>query len=1060
MSFLNKETASTTAELFKDALINNTFNERCISDSLKMEIENSYSYLYRLQRNMIRYERFHFQTKTRDLRMSKSQKDDLLKELDELLGSSLSEEEKESVLQQRQELIRVDYGDYYLDDRYRASMMIDFDLINNPNRQDYKMSKYDGQEISMDDIITHPDIFASLPIIMVDNLVYYDCKFKLNHGTTIIIFPFGESFIYEKDFKQKFHDTCIMTVDNIWAVKTHVTKNNFGFYSTLKNQLPVRFPYYDRPIGSSDGIFFSFIKYGDKVAYEPFVETKYIPTTMYGSPYFEYDFPDSLKEDMNQYQEYDIYTVLFPHLKKHCFYTGSYEISPYDLMVVERGENTPYAMPIPENSFLVMALDGDRQYPMYGATVELHYPNIYNIKYDHIARDSSEKFIVYYFYEEAQSLKYTRMHDFYYRFLSYLGENMSLEELMNHMYHNEFDQITHYDWIQDSDRFKVLQKFIFDYRVDQQLYSINDFITRETWTEYPISYQVKKMKSFIHNDFNVLRNYARHNHMHETMFHLYANSINIPTRFRSSTSLENCNSTPFFSAFYICDEDNIPENALKVISYDEEFIPFQTIYENDFNAFAEKPKVGQFVTLDDYQPQYVFMMRPRVQDTPRQFRIFIDGLYEGDYLTFVHNDSQYIYLPINKINENSYILLEELFECKQVIKHTFKQDEKFKLNIIGNEYAVPTAQDVFILDQDGYEVPYDMYKITPYLKGSAYTMHLEDGTEARTHASVLTMEIEMVGQGFLNQECSIYIGKKFERYHKLLDRISFPRITLHGVYCNRQLSHLQIWKNGRLLPENLYKQENIRQFGIYRIQILTQFNKGDILDFDFSPYTHELKGVIDGLGPGGVLDLKNYINKPVSIDYYDFYINGRRLGLPNVYQVGRTGVTFTNLKSTYHLEIYERERDEEYFGFEDGDEKYFYDELDFIDEPFLRKEDREHIIKEIIDNQKDPRTTIEPNENFEEHIVIDNLPHLEESAKIFYYEEFLPLGIMYPDVVQFDKAYFKYEYPELASMYLVNQEQTPDLENGDVIMVQPDFNIEKEMANMIVMLYGENEIND
>ena len=162
MSFLNKETASTTAELFKDALINNTFNKRCISDSLKMEIENSYSYLYRLQRNMIRYERFHFQTKPRDLRMSKSQKNDLLKELDELLESSLSEEEKESVLQQRQELIRVDYGDYYLDDRYRASMMIDFDLINNPNRQDYKMSKYDGQEISMDDIIAHPDIFGVL----------------------------------------------------------------------------------------------------------------------------------------------------------------------------------------------------------------------------------------------------------------------------------------------------------------------------------------------------------------------------------------------------------------------------------------------------------------------------------------------------------------------------------------------------------------------------------------------------------------------------------------------------------------------------------------------------------------------------------------------------------------------------------------------------------------------------------------------------------------------------------------------------------------------------------
>ena len=271
---------------------------------------------------------------------------------------------------------------------------------------------------------------------------------------------------------------------------------------------------------------------------------------------------------------------------------------------------------------------------------------------------------------------------------------------------------------------------------------------------------------------------------------------------------------------------------------------------------------------------------------------------------------------------------------------------------------------------------------------------------------------------------------------------------------------MQIWKNGRLVPENLYKQENFRQFGIYRIQMLEECKPGDVIDFEFSPYTHKQVGLVDGLGEGGVLNLANYFDKPASIDYYDFYINGKRLGLPNVYQVGRTGVTFTNLKSTFHLALFERERDEEYFGFEHGDEIYFYDELDFINEPFLRKEDRELAIKEIIDNQKDPRTVIEPNTDDEDHITIENLPSLEESSKIFYYEELLPLGLLYPDVVQFDKAYFKFEYSDLASMYLTDYEQVPDLENGEVIMLQPDFNIEAPMENTIVMLFGENEIND
>ena len=100
------------------------------------------------------------------------------------------------------------------------------------------------------------------------------------------------------------------------------------------------------------------------------------------------------------------------------------------------------------------------------------------------------------------------------------------------------------------------------------------------------------------------------------------------------------------------------------------------------------------------------------------------------------------------------------------------------------------------------------------------------------------------------------------------------------------------------------------------------------------------------------------------------------------------------------------------------------------------------------------------NTDDEEHIVIDNYSDLEEAARIWYYEELLPLGLANPDLVQSDKAYFKYEFPELAEMYLTDYDQIPDLDNGEVIMMQPDFNIDAEMENTIVMLLGENEIND
>ena len=131
-----------------------------------------------------------------------------------------------------------------------------------------------------------------------------------------------------------------------------------------------------------------------------------------------------------------------------------------------------------------------------------------------------------------------------------------------------------------------------------------------------------------------------------------------------------------------------------------------------------------------------------------------------------------------------------------------------------------------------------------------------------------------------------------------------------------------------------------------------------------------------------------------------------------------------------------------------------------IEEPFLREEDKFQIIKDIIDNQKDENVVIGENTDDEEHIVIDNYSDLEEAARIWYYEELLPLGLANPDLVQSDKAYFKYEFPELAEMYLTDYDQIPDLDNGEVIMMQPDFNIDAEMEDTIVMLLGENEIND
>lgn len=1088
MSFLNKETPGDLQELFKDALINNTFSQQHIHESLRMEIENSYSYLYRLQRNMIRYENFHYQTRRFLLTTSRNEILDRVAEINERLEEIALEEsteeleaEKKSLLEERSDLVRVEPGDFYLDSRYRPCITIPFDFIYGSRREGYRVpykTELYGAELTFEDVVNYKNPFAYLPLVMVDNKFYFDVKFVVENGSTTLIFSsFNESNIYDKDGYQILHDVCIMFIDNIFVNYCNMQSVSLPYYSEDCNWIPKFNGYLDKqipPTADGDGMFVAFVKTDSMNYYYPIFDGIEL---VFENNYWRIPFPQWMLDMIMASTSFDIYLIYWNHLKRYEPYMGG-DLEDWDhVVVLEREENTPYAMPIPEVNILLTRIIDECPYPIYNIEKTLHYPNIYTFR-DNKRAPTEGPFRIYYMYKEADSLKYTPMHDFYYRYLKYLGGDQPMEQIINLLVHGTPEELTNYEWVQDEERFKEVFQLIYKYKIDQQQYSIHDFLRRETWTKRPPNYQTQKLKELIKNDYNVLRNYARHQRTHGEVFHMFGSNINLKKRFRSSTAFEDRkNPYSFFSGFTIIteeealDEENPPESpAYQVISDDEETDPFYTIRVQDFASFENPPQVGDYVLLEDYDPAYVFVLKPNKDLKKRKLRIFIDGLYCGDYRDEIFEDFEYIYLPastaksVAKVTEDSYIMLEEMHELKYVTTKTFTEAEPtVEIELISHPKTIPTAEDLYLLDKDGYEIPYADYEITPIIKDSEFEMHDEEGNKVRTHASVLKAKITMLNTEFMNQDVEIRVCKIYERFHEVLERRSFPRLVLHDVVCNRQLKHVQIWKNGRLVPENLYKMEQepeYRPFGIHRIQLLTQFEIGDTIDIEYSPYTHIQRFKSDTLLHGAILNMDGYLNKPCVIDYYDFYLNGKRLGLPHVFQIGKIGLTFTNLQSSHYLVIHERERDDEYFGFEDGENTYYYDILDLIEEPFLREEDKFQIIKDIIDNQKDENVVIGENTDDEEHIVIDNYSDLEEAARIWYYEELLPLGLANPDLVQSDKAYFKYEFPELAEMYLTDYDQIPDLNNGEVIMMQPDFNIDAEMEDTIVMLLGENEIND
>ena len=146
--------------VLETALTNNTFDVDMTDKILRMAQDNSFGYLYRLQRNIVGYEEYFYTTFN-----------------------------NENI---------PDYGDLYLDSKSRVCINFPVDLIVPTKREKYRYSKFHRQEVSLNDIRNEVNIFQKLPIITIDNHILKEYSVKIYDGYFVAILPFGRDFLFEK----------------------------------------------------------------------------------------------------------------------------------------------------------------------------------------------------------------------------------------------------------------------------------------------------------------------------------------------------------------------------------------------------------------------------------------------------------------------------------------------------------------------------------------------------------------------------------------------------------------------------------------------------------------------------------------------------------------------------------------------------------------------------------------------------------------------------------------------------------------------------------------------
>lgn len=1018
-------------QLLKEALLNNSFDDDMMTNSLKQTWFNSFSYLLTLQQANIEYEELCF-----------------------FSGDEISRD-KEHI------------GKLYLNKSLKACFDVDYDLIHVCEREEFRTSEYYLTQFELMDLVNHPEIFVKMPIVIIDDKVIWDYKLSINKDSTTFILPFKRSFVLSSEWdeeKKRYaylnHKVQILVVDNIFYRRYSFNKNSIKLKTDrtitimkssletvtlddITSEVNVEFiakynvTSIDNLTGTQDkkrkrtianrfkslentsrvGTMMCSIHYPNAAGNDYELGTTFIPFTEYDD-YYQAELTEDLYLFMEGYGRTFYVSMFFiDKLMVHEFYTGNTCTIAGDngceIMCLEQAKNVPYSSPIPIQNFIVMKKKSDES----GYIIEhnrqmltLHYPNIYEVTDEKMVPGDVYKF--YYFYHEEPELKYTVLFDFYFRFiydraLKLYSEDITFEEIINLIYYRnmKFDGYTE----EEKEAFYKVFEDIYNYKFFHHQYGETDFLKRYIKIEgheddSPFKYKVNTLKEWIKVEPWVLRDYVLDQKKLGTSYHLFTNTIDLSKRIRTDTR---------------------KELDTEVVEFGEETYVFAL---NNDTAYPED--------LD--------------------IRIFVDGICVVEDYHYRKLFMDYIYIPTRYFKNGSYIEIEifPYYEMTETVNFNSIEDKHTITLLDVSSDIFPTVADLFYKTGEKERITETNFEITTHTKkGGEIVVSSDDQKNKPVKFTRLqTFDVRPLSTDVLNKDIEISIKKKGNCYHFIVEKSAHLIVKFVGAELDRNFSedYLRIFdNNGRLIPRCNYKMFTF--YSSVYIYFFDYYEKGDEIVIDFTPYRYkEICHIEELSGETQLLDLSDCINKPFDIRYYDVYVNGRKMSINNVFPISPYQVALVNLHSIYNIDIYERERDWEFFGLDYKEHMYYFSFQDLLDSGAITEDEKNELIKEIINNNKDSNLIIHPNTNNEEKQTRHDDEKTTVEIFVYYFDYLLPRTFMDPDTLQESTFIMDDNFEKLNNLYMVN---------GKTYMLDPDLIFEGE-NNKVLAVYPIGHLDD
>lgn len=1065
---VDKDLPKTLRELLEETEINNSFNNQDVTDHLIDTMETSYAYLYRFQKDSIPYKRFHYQTREYLLNTTYNDiQSGLTKYREELAELEKKEHPDMSRVEELKNLIadlgEVRFGDFYLDRERRMCVDIPYDMIDVTIRGIFRRSALYAKDLTLQEIFTNEKFFYRFPIVILDNEVRNDIWITpFEKGVRITFYNTKATDLYNKYESQFFHDINVMFVKNLFY---HALVLNGSMLNSFKRN-PTNIPFtwgdfqnkLDVSMKDREGIIFCSLTFSSgksSVLLECQKTASGISLEM-----------DEKTKGMiaSESSEMTVFLIYFDMLHRHNFFYPSYtsggDVPARKVMIpgndeyIESAEslifipldkqNNPYKMPIPEDNFLifkeVVDEDSSQYRPEYNIGIKMYYPNLYQIADSSMVGD--QKYRVYYFYKEEPTIQYTALSDFYLYYLQlHYNYRYGIEELINMVYfklpgYNKnfylIDEEGHDpdsspavlegDMLRD---FYALFIKILQYRDYDYIYGTPDFLEYYVGDDVPLQYKIARMREFVRADHKTLTEYVKKEQDKTTLYHFFVNSVELRGRFRRSTRTEDSyNPIVFAISFEKADPGLV--GSLKVVGNDD-YNPKTEIHIKDVQISNPEIKVGEYVLPNKLVDRYVFTFRNENSSVPLPIKIYVDGLLTINYETIHVLGMDYIYIPTYIIKDDSYILVEREYSMidPQITLATFPNNSTWlEFHYIETENLTYTMNDIFLRYQNGLLIDRNLYDIELIKNRINYDMEDERSGETNKFATMTDVRIRLSGVPFNGGalKVNVILNKISYIASAIAPKRGYPKFDLEKLPSNPDMQFARLYCNGRLVPSICYRLINSGGKNFIQSRIYCEI--GDEFLFEFSPYTKEVICEIEEFDQNAIFDFSDLLDKAIDPEYYEIFVNGRRLGLPNVFEFGPHHGVFRGLKSKYLLAVYEKERDFEYFGYRqinlDPSEStyhYYFEPIDLINGSFMTDGERDKLIDGYIDSIKHPDAIIRPNTDEEDPIIYDMEDEVLEQLKIFYFEEVLPLTLGDPNKLQFLKEYLETTYPHTMDIF-------------------------------------------